>query len=52
MINRRTGLLKKTACAVCMAAMVLSLAACGKKSVEGKWSCQQNGAETDRKSVV
>ena len=46
MINRITGLLKKTACAVCMAAMVLSLAACGKKSVEGKWSCQQNGAET------
>lgn len=46
MINRRTGLLKKTACAVCMAAMVLSLAACGKKSVEGKWSCQQNEAET------
>lgn len=46
MIKRRTGLLKKTACAVCMAAMVLSLAACGSKSVEGKWSCQQNGAVT------
>lgn len=30
----------------CIFAAALFLAACGQKSITGKWSCQQNGATT------
>lgn len=31
---------------ICASVMIISLAACGQKSINGKWSCQQNGATT------
>lgn len=31
---------------ICASVMVMSLAACGQQSINGKWSCQQNGAAT------
>ncbi|MDD6796887.1 MAG: DUF5640 domain-containing protein [Clostridia bacterium] len=38
--------INKIVCVACAFVLMISLAACGKKNIVGKWSCKQNDAVT------